>query len=175
MTFTPPIDPNALRGLARDRLVRRIADRWPPNARQSPEAQRDEIADLVTDVADLLPSRATPDALALILEAAWTSLRRDHRFQRWPSSAEVRQHVREAVETWRGSRGAEPDPDRQPRRPSLPAPDWCQRKSEAFRAAGSVVLADYWSRLAQDSAIQWRAYLDAGGAEIDAATTRRAA
>lgn len=173
--FQPSIDPNALRGLARDRLVQRIAGRWSPSPRQTQEAQQAELADLVTDVADLLPSRATPDALAMILEAAWTSLRRDHRFQRWPSSAEVRQHVREAVETWRGSSGAAPDPDRKPRRPSLPAPDWCQRKSEAFRAGGSVVLADYWQRLAQDAAIQWRHYLEQGGSEIDARTARRAA
>lgn len=173
--FQPPIDPNALRGLARDRLVQRIAGRWSPSPRQTQEAQQAELADLVTDVADLLPSRATPDALAVILEAAWTSLRRDHQYATWPKSPVVRKHVAEAVETWRSREGSSAPTEVKLRRPDLPAPDWCQRKAETFRAAGSVVLTEYWERLAQDAAIQWRHYLEQGGAEIDASTVGRAA
>lgn len=158
-----------LRQIAKDRVVKPLAERWPPMARQSAEAQERELADLTRDVADLLPQRETAETLALICEAAWTTLRRTHRGVTWPKSAAVCDAVQGAVDDWRSrtSAGGQAGQSSRPQRPKIPAPDFCLRKAEHFRSIGAEQMADYWTRLANDAAIAWRAWHSGEGLEVD--------
>lgn len=157
--FQPSAMPvEQLRAIAKDRLVKPLAERWPPMARQSTEAQERELADLTRDVVDLLPARESAETLAIICDAAWTALRRSHRGVTWPKSATVMDAVQAAVSDWRAKAPEPVAASYRPQRPTLPQPEVCRRKAEHFRALGSDALADYWTKAGADSAIAWGAW-----------------
>lgn len=165
--FQPTTSADQIRAIAKDRLIKPLAERWPPMARQSEEAQQRELADLTRDVVDLLPARESAESLALIVDRAWTTLRRTHRGVTWPKSATVRDAVDSAVADWRAKSG-DGDKARLAQRPSLPSPQVCTAKAQHFHELGAEALADYWRRMANDAAIAWRAWGAAGGRDIDA-------
>ena len=140
--FQPTTSADQIRAIAKDRLIKPLAERWPPMARQSEEAQQRELADLTRDVVDLLPARESAESLALIVDRAWTTLRRTHRGVTWPKSATVCDAVDSAVADWRTKSGAA-NKDRLPQRPTLPSPKVCTAKADHFRELGATALADY--------------------------------
>lgn len=171
----PNLSHDTLRALVNDRLVRKMAARYDPDRRHAadPDTQAEALAELAQDVVDLLPGRETPESIGLILDGAWKGLRRAYGYQSWPKTPTVLHHVSEALAGWRSRVGEKPGDKRDlPKRPALASPEWCLRKAEHFRQTGAEGLADYWQRMANDSASAWRAWHAAGGQAIDAEALR---
>lgn len=154
--FHPVMTQEQVRQLARDRLVGLLAIQWPPMARQGDEAQQRELTELVTDVVDLLPAKASAETLTGILDRAWTALRRSYGGMTWPKSKLVREHVEAAVSAWKAKAPEAEAVSFKPKRPQLPHPSVCLAKAAQWPEGGA--LHDYWTRLANDAAIQWRAF-----------------
>jgi hypothetical protein len=111
MSYQPRLPVETLRSLAKDRVVRRISERYQPDKRHANNAavQAEFLTELTADVVECLPATENAECVGLILDNAWKAIRQERSYSTWPTTREVLDAVRDAVKDFNRKTTARPE------------------------------------------------------------------